>query len=121
MPRPRRTRRRRGVTGPIWSPTPVDATLAQIQPLPGWVVVEEARNMQREAVVAGTALQVIRPWDRHTVYGRVLAIGAETVLECGVGVGDQVIYREWAGGRWSLAGGLEILLMQGSDILATYQ
>ncbi len=97
---------------PNWAPRQVDATVAQVHPLPGWVLLEEIFPVERVG-----ELEIVRSLTRNTVLAEILAVHGDTARELGVTVGEQVILREWAGGRWAF-GGQSTLLTESVDILA---
>jgi co-chaperonin GroES (HSP10) len=108
--------RRRPGERPLWGATPVDAEVEEVHPVAGWVMLEELfRNTTY--TVGPVVLEIARPYDRHTQFGRVLDIHPLTASDLGVAVGDEVVYREWSGGRWSM-NGTRVLITQACDILA---
>lgn len=108
--------RRRGGVAPPWAPKTVDVPLEAVHPLPGWVVIREQFDQDREVTLAGVTLIVATPGTSNTVMGYVLALHPETREELGIRVGDLVAYREWEGGRWSFEGA-SVLLMESQHIL----
>ena len=93
----------------------MDATLEQVKPLPGWVILEEMFEQDREVQVGDMKLAIARLNVMNTIQAVVLAVPDPCSLE--LAVGDTVIYREWEGGRWSLDGRV-VLLMAERHILA---
>ena len=99
--------------GPLWAPLSVDVMSSQLRPRPGWVVVEEL--VLPELTMGGVVIS--RPYDRHTVFGRVRALHPETAAILRIEVGDEIIYREWSGGRWALRDAT-VLIMPMESVLA---
>ena len=114
---PRRPRRRTGVLAPVWAPTPLDFPIRYIYPFFDWVVVRELPDKTRYVSIDNQTLEIVRPKDTHTVYGQILAIHPEVSKELDIQVDDEIIYREWAGGRWDVQGE-QVLIMKLTDILA---
>ena len=112
-----RKRRRAGVR-PLWGAVPVDATIKQVHPIPGWVLLEEVFMGDTHAVPdTDVVLSIAVPFNYNTMYGVVLAIHPITAEELGVTLGDKVIYEEWQGGRWAFTG-QKTLIMPVDAILA---
>ena len=117
MPRRRRTsRRKRGVTVPLGTPAPVGITVEQVNPVQGWVVVQEQFSQDQTVERAGVTLEIVSVGTPNTTYGKVRRIHPETAKEVGVDKGDLVVYREWEGGRWDLAGEV-VLVLESRHIL----
>ena len=108
-------RKKYGVEAPDWAPLPVDATVAEVRPLPGWVMLQEEFSQDKYANLAGVDIEIATLGISNTTYGNVLAVSSESDL--GVSVGDRVVYREWEGGRWSLHDKV-VLLINEEHILA---
>ena len=109
-------RRRYGLEAPDWAPHTVDADIQAVQPLPGWVLVEE--DFERGKTVTVHGIELALPVQVNTVYGRVVAVAAQDTVA--IRAGDQVIYREWEGGRWTFRG-RQALLIGSEHILATVE
>ena len=112
-----RRKRRRNYGTPIWAPKQVDASINEVKPLQGWVMMEERFDQDRVATVAGLELQIASPNTNNTVYGTVLAMNVEDAEKMGIYPGDVVIYREWSGGRWQLRD-KTVLLMEAEHVVA---
>lgn len=110
-----RTRRRPGER-PVWAARHVDAPVEWIQPLPGWVLLEE-RFVERQT--PNGLVLVDAPGTVNTVTGKVLAVHKETAQELGISPGDTIVLREWSGGRWAFQG-KPTLLTSADDILAKF-
>lgn len=102
--------RQRGMVAPAWAPVAVDVALADVQPLPGWVLLREQFEQDERTVRAGVELVIVSLGTPHTVYGRVEALAEETAQELGVRAGDDVVYREWEGGRWEFQGDRALMI-----------
>ena len=113
----RRLRRRTGVLAPVWAPTPLDFPIRYIYPFFDWVVVRELPDKTRYVSIDTQVLEIVRPKDNHTVYGQILSINSKASEELGIQVNDEIVYREWAGGRWDIQGE-QVLIMKLDDILA---
>ena len=100
---------------PAWAPIELGVNVARVRPAPGWLVLEE--EFVTEMTVGGISLAIARPYVANTVIGRVLAVGVGTAQKLGVTQGDRVVYREYAGGRWSCLG-QKVLITNERDILA---
>ena len=108
-----RRKRRRPGERPAWAPRHVDATIEQVHPLEGLVLLKEVFVKRKSGV-----LELIEePGTANTVIADVLAVHDNTAKACGFGIGDRVVLREWAGGRWALRG-QPVLLTQSDDVLA---
>lgn len=108
-------KRRRAGERPVWAANPVDASADQIQPYPGWVLLDE-QFIDDEVKLSTGLLAVARPYDHHTMYARVDAIHPVDEERLGVKVGDLVLFKEWSGGKW-LFNGDQRLLTNADDIL----
>lgn len=114
-------RRRKGGQRALWAAVPVDVSIGQTHPIPGWVVLKELfLNTEHSVLGTEVVLAIARPFDTNTVHGEVMAIHDITSQELTVKVGDQVIYKEYSGGRW-LLGGDPVLITPAEDILAHVQ
>ena len=114
---PRRSRRRRGVAGPLWAPTPVAVSVDKVHPVGDWVVIREEYSQDQSVEVGGVALALPTIGTANTVYGQLVAAHYQTTQRMGIEVGDRVIYREWKGGRWDF-NGETVLVMQAEHVLA---
>ena len=109
-------RRRRGAQSPPWAPRMIDCDMASVVPYPGWVIVSESGRKVTDSKESGVLVtQLGIP---HGTVGRVEAICPEDADRLRVRRGDQVVYREWAGGRWYFSGGEQALIMTVGDLLA---
>ena len=117
MPR----KRKPGGYRPLWAPMPVDVKVEDVNPLPGWLLLEEVFPSQ-EHMVEGTdiSLTIWKPYESNTVFGKILKIHDDTSKDLGVDVGDTIVYREYSGGRWAF-NGVKTLLTPAKDILAQVQ
>ena len=102
-----------------WAPTPVDVAVNQVNPVPGWLVLEEVfLNLEKSIPGTDVILAIVRPYVSNTMYGSVLRIHPKTQRDYGVTVGDTVIFKEFSGGRWMLDG-IKTLITPVEAILAT--
>ena len=99
---------------PVWAPVVVDVSLGNLRPLPGWVILQE-RFIEDEERADG--LTIARPGVVNTTTGVIVALSPETGAELGVSMGDNVVYREWQGGRW-LFNGVPVLITASEHIVA---
>lgn len=92
--------------------------VSQLQPMPGYVLVEPAQSQKQ------TASGIFLP-DSHEEkpqHGTVLACGADAMvdgqkLSCPVKKGDQVIYKKWGGNDVKIDD-VEYQFLKFEDILA---
>lgn len=102
---------------PVWGAIPMDESIKSVRPLDGWVMLREQFLDREVTLTTGLVLQIARPYVSNTVYGQVVALSEQTAAELAVSVGDIVVYREYAGARWSFKGDV-VLLTASKDILA---
>ena len=105
------------MVAPIWAPTFLPVTMEQVQPIQGWVMLQEEFKLDQEVITGGISLVVATGSHPNTVYGWVRGIHARTAQELGVKVGDFVVYREWEGARWDIQGQV-VLLVEAQHVLA---
>ena len=117
MRRQRRKGRRRGLVRPSWSTVVVPASIDQVHPRTGWLLIKEQFDQDKTVDVAGKSLEVFTPNASNTVYGKILAMSKEDEEVLGVSVNDVVIYEEWQGRRWDFKG-VSALLVGSRYILA---
>lgn len=113
----RRPRRKTGILAPVWAPTPLDFPVRCIYPFVDWVIVKERPEITRFVSMSNELLEIFRPKDIHTVYGQILGIHPTASEELDIQVDDEIVYREWSGGRWDVQGE-QVLIMKSTDILA---
>ena len=116
----RRTRRRRGVVAPDWSPSPIPVALSQLQPIQGWVIVQEEFQQDLTVEIGKVTLVVPKLNIPNTTFAWVKAIHKHDSSMLNVSVGDMIIYREWSGARWDFAGET-VLIMEIDNLLAKVQ
>lgn len=93
-------------------------TIAQIQPLAGYVLVEPAAAQTKTA----SGIYLPETSDKKPQHGTVLACGGDTFVDgheakCPVKKGDSVIYKQWGGNELKL-GDKEYQLLEFKDIIA---
>ena len=86
--------------------------MSKVNPTKNWVIIKEIFPEQ-EAMNSG--LYINRPNVANTVFGEVMAKHSSSDLEVGV----KVVFREYAGGRWSFKGE-KALITPEIAILATF-
>ena len=109
-------KRRYGLDRPAWAAIPLDALIYEIKPVEGWVMIQEHFDQDRHVTVAGIELEIATLGTSNTTYGIVRGIHDNTASEIGVSVGDEVIYRQWAGGRWQVQNDV-VLIMKSKDVI----
>ena len=101
----------------MWAPAPVGVSVEQVHPVVGWVAIQENHEINQRVTVGGVELTLAQPRVPNTVSGVVRAAHPDTLRELGVQVGDSVVYREWEGARWDMAGEV-VLIMAAEHVLA---
>lgn len=94
-------------------------SVSQLQPLPGYVLVEPAKAEKKTA----SGIYLPDSHEEKPQYGKVLAVGGDTVvdgatLKSPVKKGDQVIYKKWGGNDFKI-GDVEYQFLKFEDVLAT--
>ncbi len=99
-----------------------DLTVASIQPLPGYVLVEPAETLKKTA----SGLYLSENSSEKPSYGVVLAVG-DSIWESGVRevsapvtVGQTVIYKKWGGNEFKI-GDTEYQFLKFEDVLAVVE
>lgn len=85
--------------------------LTDVHPVGEWVMVLEHLSRRSDA-------GLFMPQLPNTTRGEVLSVGSQAAALHGIQVGDEVLYDEYAGGRWAFAikgGGLARVLLMHSD------
>lgn len=94
-------------------------SVSQLQPLPGYVLVEPAKTEKKTA----SGIYLPDSHEEKPQYGKVLAVGGDTTVD-GVSVkspvkkNDQVIYKKWGGNDFKI-GDVEYQFLKFEDVLAT--
>ncbi len=86
--------------------------MSRVNPTKNWVILKE---IFLEEDVEASGLYIIRPNVANTVFGEVMAKYPKSELE----IGSKVVFREYAGGRWSFQGE-KALIVPEVAILATF-
>ena len=103
------SRHKVGLSAPIWASPRVDCDIDDLLPLPGWVALQEIYKPM-------VATEYLHTSERgNTVYGTV--VNASSSNDLGIAPGDNVVYREFHGGRWDCSGDI-VLIIQEEHILA---
>lgn len=99
-----------------------DLTVANIQPLPGYVLVEPVEAIKKTA----SGLYLSENSSEKPSYGTVLAVGG-SIWESGVrevrvpvAVGQTVIYKKWGGNEFKV-GDIEYQFLKFEDVLAVVE
>jgi len=97
-----------------------DTTLsvAQIKPLPGYVLVEPASSQKQTA----SGIYLPDSHEEKPQHGTVLAVGDAVMddgakVECPVSVKDKVIYKKWGGNEVKISD-VEYQFLKFEDLLA---
>jgi chaperonin GroES len=93
-------------------------TVANLQPLAGYVLVEPASTQKQTA----SGIYLPDSHDEKPQHGTVLAVGGAVMedgaeIKCPVKVKDQVIYKKWGGNEVKI-GDVEYQFLKFEDILA---
>ncbi len=93
-------------------------SIKQVQPLPGYVLVEPAAAEKKTA----SGIYLPDSHDEKPQYGSVLACGDAihedgVEVKCPVKKGDQVIYKKWGGNDFKV-GEIEYQFLKFEDVLA---
>lgn len=94
-------------------------SVSQLQPLPGYVLVEPAKAQKQTA----SGIYLPDSSEEKPQYGTVLAVGGEAVIDgatvkAPVKKGAQVIYKKWGGNEFKI-GDTEYQFLKFDDVLAT--
>lgn len=94
-------------------------SVSQLQPLPGYVLVEPAKAEKKTA----SGIYLPDSHEEKPQYGKVLAVG-DSIWESGVKElkspvkkGDQVIYKKWGGNEFKIDD-VEYQFLKFEDVLA---
>lgn len=102
----------------MWAPAPVGVSVELVHPAGNWVVIREEHEINRAMLVGGSEKLLIATLGvPNTVYGTLVAGEAEVLEQLNVQVGEMVVYKEWEGSRWDLAGEV-YLIMNARHVLA---
>lgn len=93
-------------------------SLAQVKPLPGYVLVEPAKAEKQTA----SGIYLPDSHEEKPQYGTVLAVGGATYddgqeIVCPVKKGDRVVYKKWGGNEFEI-GDTEYQFLKFEDLLA---
>jgi chaperonin GroES len=93
-------------------------TVSQLQPLPGYVLVEPAKAQKKTE----SGIYLPDSHEEKPQFGTVLAVGDATYndgqkVESPVKKGDQVIYKKWGGNEYEV-GETEYQFLKFEDLLA---
>ena len=100
---------------PAWAPREVGVSIRKVNPEPGCVVIEE--DFLDEITQSG--ILVARPYASNTTYGKVVAINIQDIADHNIFPGDNIVYREYSGGRWSFNGS-KVLIVPLDAIIAWF-
>ncbi len=101
---------------PVWAPIEVGVHLDRVDPAPGWVILKE--QFLDETTDSG--IVVVKPYVANTVFGKVIAMNVEDQFKSEFFPGDNVVFREYSGGRWAFQGET-VLITPLEAVLATYE
>ncbi len=93
-------------------------TVAQLKPLPGYVLVQPAESQKQTA----SGIYLPDSHDEKPQYGTVLAVGGAAMedgvkVESPVKVKDQVVYKKWGGNEVKI-NDVEYQFLKFEDLLA---
>lgn len=92
----------------------------QIQPLPGYVVVEPLEGQKQ----TDSGIYLPDAGEEKPQVGKIVATSASyqnehgVKVECPVQVGDVVLYKKWGGNEVKVEGRKEVQVMKFEDVLA---
>ena len=85
---------------PMWGATEVGVDVSTVTPTPGWVIIEEDYAME----TSPSGYFLVSSYKTNTVFGEIIAINIADSMKSQILPGDRIVYREFAGGRWSFQG-----------------
>lgn len=109
-----------GLDTPLGVPNLVNYLVEQIEPRPGWVMVEEEFSDGEVEIGEDFSIKVVKPYKTNTMVGQVVKASPSTLDYLGIGTSDKIVYREWQGARWNFAGTV-VLLLWADHVLAAVE